>query len=229
MTEKQKDLLYRLLEWNILVYVVIGFLLFGLPLVQERLDARATAIALQQTAIALTPPATSIIPTFVPTPPPTAQPIAPTRVSRPPNVPAPAPVALAIQDGESPSNPAAPKDAWQTLNAGANIWYKLGNGGDHIDAFLEAKPIDGITMQIFAPGNLQDPIGQGTYQKSSGQLVWSGGKWDSSGNWIAKIINSNSGAVQYKVTANASPIPPCDSISYWEKIHGQNVYWTRCK
>jgi hypothetical protein len=135
----------------------------------------------------------------------------------------------AAPSGNNPSNPANVINTWQTLSPSASVWVKLGNGGDHIDAFLEANPIDGVTMQVFSPDNLERPIGQGTYQSSSGRLGWAGGKWNSTGAWMAKITNGNSGAVQYKLTATATAIPPCESISYWEKIGTADVYWTRCK
>jgi hypothetical protein len=120
-------------------------------------------------------------------------------------------------------------NGWQTLGSGASVWVKLGNGGDHIDAFLEALPLEGVTLQVFAPGNPDQPIGQGTYQRATGKLVWAGGKWNSTGDWMAKITNGNSGTVQYKLTTRAEPIPRCESISYWEKIGTADVYWTRCK
>lgn len=231
MTPKQSDLLFKLALGNVVIWSAIGFIVYGLPILDERNNAQATAIALRQTQTA--PTATKPIPTATPTlPRAIREPSTPApRISAPIIVAtaAPVPQVIAAPAGNSPSNPASTTGAWQTLNAGASVWMRLGGGGDHIDAFLDARPMDGVTMQVYAPGNLEQPIGQGTFQKSSGQLVWSGGKWSSSGEWMAKIINGNSGAVQYKLTANTTPIPQCDSISYWEKINGQDVYWTRCK
>jgi len=238
MTPKQSDLLFNLLVTNLIVWGGLGFLFYGLPFIEERNHAQATVIALSQTRFAPSPTPTQAIPSATLTPPRVSRAIVPTpaqKFSGPIIVATAAPIPpqpIAAAPPPSGSNPSIPSNAtnsWQTLNPGTSTWVKLGNGGDHIDASLEANPLDGVTMQVFAPGNLDRPIGQGTYQSSSGRLVWSGGKWNSSGDWMAKITNSNANAVQYKLTATAAAIPPCDSISYWEKIGTADVYWTRCK
>lgn len=237
MTPKQSDILFKLFVTNLIVWGGLGFLLYGMPFIEEQNNRRATAIALQQTRFAPTSSATSAIPTSTPTPqrstrstvsttnPKNSGPII---VATAAPIPAQA-VAAPVPSGNNPSNPSSATNSWQTLGSGASVWVKLGNGGDHIDAFLDAKPLDGVTMQVFAPDNLDQPIGQGTFQSSSKQLVWAGGKWNSSGSWMAKITNGNSGVVQYKLSVTAAAIPPCDSISYWEKIGTADVYWTRCK
>lgn len=120
-------------------------------------------------------------------------------------------------------------NTWQTLGPGSVVWLKLGSGGDHIDASLEANSLDGVSMQVFAPDSPDRPIGQGSVQNSTGHLVWSGGKWSSIGDWMARIANTSSAAVWYKLTISGYSIGQCDSISYWEKIGTADVYWTRCK
>lgn len=237
MTPKQSDILYKMFVTNLIVWGGLGFLLYGMPFIEEQNNRRATAIAMQQTRFALTPSATSAIPAGSPSPQRSTRATSSTtnpNNTRPNIVTTAAPVpaqavAASAPSGSSPSNPSTATNSWQTLGSGASVWVKLGNGGDHIDAFLDARPLEGVTMQVFAPGNLDQPIGQGTYQSSSKQLVWAGGKWNSTGSWMAKVTNGNSGAVQYKLDVTAAAIPPCDSISYWEKIGTADVYWTRCK
>jgi hypothetical protein len=227
MTPKQKDFLLKLIEWNIIVYALIGFLVYLLPPLQDQLAARPQAVALQPTSLLSSPtpsptsPPTST-PTITPTPTLVIQPIAPPPIiARPP--------VRAAQVSTSPSNPGSPADAWQTIRPHSSIWYKIGNGGDHIDAFLEANPLDGMSMQVYAPGNLDQPIGQGTFQWQTRSLVWAGGKWNSAGDWVARINNDNTAPAQYKLTTSTFVIGKCDSISYWEKLHGQDVLWTACK
>lgn len=234
MTPKQSDILYKLFVTNLLVWGGLGFLLYGMPFIESRSHAQATAVALSQTRFAPTQAIPSTTPTSqrvsratIPTP---AQKFSgPIIVATAAPIP-PQPIAAAPPaSGSNPSIPSNVTNTWQTLGPGSSIWVKLGNGGDHIDAFLEANPLDGVTMQVFPPGNLGQPIGQGTYQNATGKLVWSGGKWNSTGDWMAKITNGGSGAVQYKLTTTGFTIGQCDSISYWEKIGNADVYWTRCK
>jgi hypothetical protein len=67
-----------------------------------------------------------------------------------------------------------PDGAARTLSASASAWYKIGNGGEHIDVFLDANPLKGMALDLYAPGNLSDPIGRGTPQQATGRLVWAG-------------------------------------------------------
>jgi hypothetical protein len=122
-----------------------------------------------------------------------------------------------------------PGDAWQTLGAGAQVWYKIGNGGVHIDVLLQAQPLDGVTMDVFAPTQLGQPIGRGTYQNALGGLVWAGGHWSSEGDWLARINNSNQMPVQYKLSSNVKDISNKTCHSYWEHIGTAPVYWTICE
>lgn len=218
-----------------------------------------TAIAREQSATADTPtelPTNSPAPTITPTPPTssssdassasltitpsrTATPsksgglvLAPTpasqRVAAPTKAAAP-PAAPAAPSGDSPSNPLIPGDSWHLLASGASVWYKVGNGGDHMDVFLEANPLDGMTFEVFTPDNLQRPIGQGSLDNTRSRLVWAGGHWNSSGDWLARVNNANPMAVQYKLTSSTRVIGMCDSVSYWEWIGKNLVYWTRCR
>jgi len=88
---------------------------------------------------------------------------------RPPSSSA-APV-VTTRSGDSPM---IPDGAARTLSAGAGAWYKIGNGGEHIDVFLDANPLSGMALDLYAPGNLSDPIGRGTLQQATGRLVWAG-------------------------------------------------------
>ncbi|MBM3127799.1 MAG: hypothetical protein FJ009_04090 [Chloroflexi bacterium] len=144
----------------------------------------------------------------------------------------PAPVAppVSSRDGASPTSALSADGAQRTLGAGASAWYKIGSGGQHIDVFLDAKPLSGMALAVFAPGNLSDPIGQGTLQNSSGRLVWAGGHWKSEGDWLARVTNQNPMAVQYTLTSSGRDISKKSCYSYWESYpNGARVYWTECQ
>lgn len=156
-------------------------------------------------------------------PAPTLLPVAP--------VPAQPPVAAALaRDGATPERALVADGAARTLAAGASVWYLVGHGGQHIDVFLDAQPLSGMSFAVFAPGNLSNPIGQGTLQPSSGRLVWAGGHWRSQGDWFARVTNHNSMTVQYRVTTSARDISNKSCYSYWEYYQtGAYVYWTECQ
>ena len=122
-----------------------------------------------------------------------------------------------------------PSDAWRTLGAGARIWYKVGKGGEHIDVFLEGKPLDGLSLEVYAPDQLDKPIGNGTYQAATKRLVWSGGHWQSEGAWLGRVTNGNSVPVQYKLSSSVQDISNKSCYSYWEYIGTSQVYWTKCE
>lgn len=145
--------------------------------------------------------------------------------------PAPVPPAPVFShNGASPSSALSADGALRTLGAGASAWYKIGSGGQHIDVFLDAKPLSGMALAVFAPGNLSDPIGHGTLQNSSGRLVWAGGHWKSEGDWFARVTNQNPMAVQYTLTSSGHDISKKSCSSYWENYpNGARVYWTECQ
>ena len=122
-----------------------------------------------------------------------------------------------------------PADMWRTLDAGAGVWYKVGKGGDHIDVFLEGKPLDGLGLEVYAPGNLDQPIGHGTYQAATNRLVWAGGHWQSEGDWLGRVTNSNHAPVQYKLTSSGQDISNKSCYSYSEYIGTNPVIWTKCE
>jgi hypothetical protein len=159
-----------------------------------------------------------------------------------PNIVAPAPPGLPINSpsnfappvvartGDSPTNALSADGGSRSLAAGASVWYRIGSGGDHMEVFLDANPLSGMALSVYAPGNASDPIGQGTLQKSSGRLVWAGGHWRSEGDWLARVANSNPMAVQYTLTSSARSIGKKSCYSYWENYPtGQRVYWTECE
>ncbi len=129
--------------------------------------------------------------------------------------------------GDSPLNAIVAGDTWRNIGSGASVWYKIGKAGDHMEVFLEASPLQGVSMQVFAPGNLDRPIGQGSLER--GRLVWAGGKWNSSSDWLARVTNNNPGTVSYRLTSSTREIGACDSWSYWEWIGKNLVYWTACR
>lgn len=243
MAGNQKRIILTLVLLNLLVYVG------GYAVWRWQPDLPAAAQALLQAAQPPAPASRSIPPgTVTPAPARTPQPVVPATPTGTPPVQQPTPprallpaaptVAVAptarppvrvVQSGAAPSSPLVPTDAWQTLAPGASVWYRIGRGGEHIDARLEAKPLDGMAMDVFAPGNLERPIGRGTPQRGTDGLTWSGGRWDSLADWLAKITNSSRTAVQYRVVSATYAIGVCDSISYWETLGGAQVYWTRCK
>jgi len=229
MTPNQKNTLAKLVLGNLMVYAGLAFLAFGPPLPPlDDLTSRLPAVALQPTKASPRPTA---LPTSVPTPAPThtlvIQPAS--RSARPPAPPVASPAPLTTRAGANPSNPMTPADAWLALGAGERVWYVVGSGGVHMDVFLEAKPLDGVTMEVYAPGQFDHPIGQGTFQTATGALVWAGGHWQAEGDWLARVINANPAPVQYKLTSSARDISSKSCYSYWENIGSEPVYWTECR
>ncbi len=137
------------------------------------------------------------------------------------------PPAVSYSGGDSASNPIPAGDAWRLLSPGASAWYKIGKGGDHMDVFLDSSDLLGMSLQVFAPGNLDQPIGQGSLE--GGRRVWAGGKWNSTSDWLARVTNNNPKTVSYRLMSYTREIGVCDSTSYWEYIGKNLVYWTRCK
>lgn len=188
------------------------------------------------TATATTPPPTST-PSSAPatfTPTPTRIRTAVFKVALVPPRPSPTqavtpqPAPIPVSGGGDPHSPLTPGDTWQTLASHGQAWFLLGHGGVHIDAAVQAQPMDGVALDVFAPGNLDQPIGQGTLQASSGNLVWSGGHWQTDGDWLGRVTNNNSGSIQYKVTSSTKDISSKSCRSYWENIGTSRVYWTVC-
>jgi hypothetical protein len=225
MSPNQKDFIAKLAIANLIVYLIFAFIWFqpSLPPLPN-LIGRPTAVPPQPTYALSKPviilPASASVPSPVPTR--TSQP-AVRKVT--PLVPQ---AALTSPTGSSPSNLMTPMDSWRTIDPGARVWYKIGSGGFHISVFLEAKPLDGMTMDVYAPGQLEQPIGRGTLERATNRLVWAGGHWQSEGDWLARLTNGNSTSVQYKLTSTAKDISNKSCYSYWEYIGDQPVYWTRC-
>lgn len=161
-----------------------------------------------------TPTATLVLPTPSETPTPSATPTrrpAPTR-TRPPATPVPA--RSPTPSASNSSGPLVPSDAWQTLGPNASVWYKIGQGGYHIEAILQAEPLEGTRMEVFAPNVWDHPIGVGSPQRGMDGLVWSGGRWEEYGDWMARITNGTSAAVQYRLLVKTNEIPDCEVIGY---------------
>lgn len=149
----------------------------------------------------------------------------PTRVRTPTATPKPA----APAGGTDPSNALQPGDAWRPLAANSSVWYKIGTGGNHLVANLQAQPIDGMQMEVYAPNIWDKPIGMGSRSNGVEGLVWAGGRWESYGDWFARVVNGNASAVTYRLMVNSNEIPPCEIIGYWEYIGTNYVYWKKCK
>ena len=134
-----------------------------------------------------------------------------------------------MSGGNSPLNSLNP-GAWMVLDSGASAWYRIGSGGVQMEVFLEADIISNMTMAVYAPGQLNRPIGMGTtYARDSSRLAWNGGHWNSEGDWLALVTNRNATSVHYRVTSSAHDISNKTCHSYWEKINGVPVYWTICE
>lgn len=141
----------------------------------------------------------------------------------------PANNSAATGNGSSPTNALIANGSWDTLGAGANVWYRIGNGGVHMDVFLDATPMSNVTLAVFAPNQFHKPIGYGTPARGGAQLVWAGGHWKSQGDWVAKITNGNPVPISYRLTSSAIDISNKSCYSYWEWIGPNYVYWTECR
>ena len=86
-------------------------------------------------------------------------------VSQPSNNPVPANVATSDTNSSSGStrdSALIPGDTWRTLGAGANVWYRIGSSGEHMDVWLDATPHTNVGMTIYAPNGSDQPVGRGT-------------------------------------------------------------------
>jgi hypothetical protein len=125
-----------------------------------------------------------------------------------------------------------PGDTWRALSAGASVWYRIGASGEHMDVRLNASPLSGVSMVIYAPNGSDQPIGRGTLDNAdSSRLIWSGGHWNGDGSWYALVTNSNPIPVQYRITSTHQDISNKTCRSYWENLPNglTNVYWTVCE
>jgi len=228
MTPNQKSILVKLVLGNLILYAVLAFFVFGPPLPQfSDLIALLPTRALIATPTPRKPTATV---TSAPSSTPTLTPKPTTRIVRAfaaTTTPSQQ-LAVAAATGTNPQNPMMPGDSWRALGANSQVWYKIGDGGVHMDVALQSKPLDGVTLDIFAPNQLGQPIGQGTYQSQTGSLVWSGGYWQADGSWLARIVNSSPTTAQYKITSVVKDISAKSCNSYWEYIGDKYVYWTKC-
>ncbi len=242
MSWNQKSVIAILVFSNLLVYVY-GYLAWQIlatpqPAVTQPSEMIALDIAPSPTSTptaTLTPiPTSTATPTLTPTPAPTEITVTSTSTPRPLAARArPRATATltppAVQNATNTFGPLQPGDAWKTLPPKTSVWYKLGNGGDHIDALLQAQPLEAVKMEVFAPDAPDHPIGQGSPQRGVDGLSWSGGHWNSTGDWLARITNTSPAAVQYRVVSATYVIGHCDSESYWEYVGPNLTYWTRCK
>lgn len=194
------------------------------------------------------PYAVPILPTPVPTAiplrsvnPAPVVPAAPVVLPAPTIAPTPVPAApqvIAHWAGSSPADALEANGAWQTLDSRASAWYVVGTAvgtGVRMEVWLDASDISGLDMSIYAPNQLDNlngsAAGHGTTDKfAPGRLHWSGGGSSAvAGNWYARISNSGSSSVQYKVTSDQQQIAPKNCESYWEYLpSGAYVYWTAC-
>lgn len=134
-----------------------------------------------------------------------------------------------VSSGTSPSNALNSTGHWETLGAGAVVWYRIGSGGVHMTVFLDAIPMSNVSMQVFAPNQFHKPVGYGASSKDGTRLVWAGGHWKAHGDWVAKITNGNPVPLRYRLTSSAVDISNKSCYSYWEWIGPNYVYWTECR
>ncbi len=209
-----------------------------------------TALALAVPVARAEPPLPGGLPWGMGTPWPTASPLTlgkawsgsdtMPRAAPLPSVPVPTPMALPAQNvptsapetsaGASPLDALEPTGAVRTLDAGASVWYRIGQGGAHIEVWLAPEPAWGVQMEVYAPGQLHRPIGRGTaYKGDPTRLVWSGGHWQAQGTWYARVVNGNPSAIRYTLTRAQFSLGNKSCYSYWEMIGTLPVYWTECR
>ncbi len=243
MSGKQKSLIAILVLSNLIVYG-LGFFVWQTLSAEEPASSPPIAEQVAQVEASSTPTST---PTLTRTPTPTSTPtstatptvVPPTDTATPtstatrkpvlPTRPRPSATLVPSPTPASPSGPLLPSDSWQTLGPNTSVMYKIGEGGNHIEAVLQAQPLNGMKMEVFAPNLWDHPVGMGSLQRGVDGLVWAGGRWEDYGDWMARITNGNPTAVQYRLLVNSQPIPGCEWIGYWEYIGPNYVYWKKCK
>ncbi len=133
--------------------------------------------------------------------------------------------------GTSPYDAMEPNDAWQTIAANANLWFRIGEetlDRVHLDVWLDAYGKSGINFAVYSPEQFSDlspatpPKGRGTANRNdkTHDLNWSG-QAPAGGAWYVLVSNSNSTPLSYKVGYNRVVTGPKDcSGPYWEWIGG---------
>ena len=163
--------------------------------------------------VAPQPPVIYVTPLPTPLPPPLTMPSIPS-----------------VAGGSNPMDALEPSDTWLHLDSGASVWYRVGTDGAQMSVFLDLDPASNVAMSIYAPGQLDRPIGKGTPNgQDLSRLIWSGGHWSAQGDWYAQVINYNPMAVQYRLMSSARDTRNKSCHGYWEKINGAPVYWTICE
>lgn len=149
--------------------------------------------------------------------------------------PKPAPVA-AVKRGNGPADAIDPADAWDTIQPGASIWYKVDRPqNSNLTLWLDANSNPGVQMAIYSPDQIADlgtvpPKGRATPNKLDNRHdQWWVGQSPSGGTWYGVVTNHTTSALAYKVGTDLLVTGPKGCQSYWEYIGSEAVYWTACR
>jgi hypothetical protein len=139
-----------------------------------------------------------------------------------------------VRRGASPTEALEITGEWQTIEANANVWYKVDNGQNfYLDVWVDANGKSGLGLSVYSPEQTNNlslttpPKGRGTINGAPGHdLYWSGSQ--ARGTWYALVTNSNASPVQYKIGSSRADADR-NCVSYWEWIGKDLVWWTACR
>ncbi len=149
--------------------------------------------------------------------------------------PKPAPVA-AVKRGNGPADAIDPADAWDTIQPGASVWYKVDRPqNSSLTVWLDANGNSSVQMAIYSSDQIADlgtvpPKGRATPNKLDNRHdQWWVGQSPSGGTWYAVVTNLANVPLAYKVGTDLLVTGPKQCQSYWEYLGGAPVYWTACR
>ncbi|MBI4785978.1 MAG: hypothetical protein HY782_02900 [Chloroflexi bacterium] len=145
------------------------------------------------------------------------------------------PAVVAVNRGAGPHDALDISDAWQTLDPGASIWYKIGSGinRQRLEVWLDAWGKSGIAFAAYSPEQMGDwspatpAKGRGTPNRADARHdLWWVGQAPAGGTWYVLVTNINPVPVSYRLGYNRTETEQKDCTEpYFEHINGVGVIW----
>ncbi len=104
--------------------------------------------------------------------------------------------------GDNPADAMIPDGNWRFAGPHSSVWYKIDDGGLHLEIWLDTNGQNGLSLAIYAPDQKDldgKPVGRGSFNKfQPHDLFWSG-RTSAHGIWYAVVANANPYAFPYSL------------------------------
>ncbi len=138
--------------------------------------------------------------------------------------------------GDSPYTARIMTGEWETIQPGAQIWYRIDNGNNfYLDVWMDTYGRPGVTFVVFSPEQAHNlsatttPKGRSAAIKSDPTHDWWWKGAQAVGIWHVLVTNTTSTPMQYRI-GNKQSTEERNCRSYWETLPtGLYVYWTACR